>query len=65
MSFKEAEVLSEARDELVKMRRDHAKVLAAGFERGKTERSVDEIAKLQAAIEAIDRAIQDEKRSGS
>jgi hypothetical protein len=65
MGHAEADVLSKAKQELVKMRLDHARDLVGGYERGKTERSIEEIVKLQAAIEALDRAINEERIGSS
>ena len=52
--------LQKARETLVKMRRDWAGVLAGPYQRENTERAIDNITRLQAAIEAVDRATKDE-----
>ena len=61
MTHDHIKTLRKTREHLVSQRRLTAEALAAGFERGEaTERNVDEIVKLQAAIKAIDEAIEDE-----
>jgi hypothetical protein len=46
---------------LVKSRRNYAEALAKGFERGNTETFIQGIVSVQAAIDVIDRAFEDEK----
>jgi hypothetical protein len=45
---------------LVNARRNWAKILAGPYQRGKSDRVIKDIADVQHAIEAIDRAINDE-----
>jgi hypothetical protein len=58
MTQNHIETLNKARKQLVDQRRSAVEVLAAGYERGATERNVEEIVKLQAAIKAIDAALR-------
>ena len=53
--------LQKARETLVKMRRNIATALAAGYARGKTEDAIEQFSEIQAAINAIDKAIKDEE----
>ena len=53
--------LRKARETLVKLRRDHATALAAGYTRGTTEDLIEQFTKIKAAIKAVDRAIKDEE----
>jgi hypothetical protein len=52
-----------AREKLVADRRELAEALAKPFERGHTD-SRDKFVAVQMAIEAIDRALQDEQPAG-
>jgi hypothetical protein len=52
--------LQSARRTLVEARRAVAKDLAGGYQRGKTEEAAKGITDVQRAVEAIDRALQDE-----
>ena len=52
-----------ARERLVEDRRAFAKIIAAPFEREKTVDARARFVELQATIEAIDRAIEDEEGS--
>jgi len=54
------EELRKARSALVNARRNWAKVLAGSYQRGKSDQAITEIANVQHAIDAIDRAIIDE-----
>ena len=53
--------LVSARSMMVKARRDVAGALAEPYKRGHTENMRTQFVELQSAIEAIDRAIADEK----
>ena len=53
--------LEAARATLVKARRSWASAMAAGYVRGETETTLAKFVEIQAAIEAIDRAIEDEE----
>ena len=53
--------LLKARERLVEDRRAFAKIIAAPFEREKTVDARARFVELQATIEAIDRAIEDEE----
>ena len=55
--------LENARSALVATRRELAKLLAGAYKRGKTEEATEKLIQIQKAIEAIDRAMVDEKRS--
>ncbi len=48
---------------MIEQRRASIKVLAGPYERGKTERARERFLEMQTAIEAINRAIEDEERS--
>jgi hypothetical protein len=63
MSEEHTDNLKKARAQLIGARRTFAQVLAGAYERGKTEEVRERFVEIQAAIEAIDRAIEDEKRS--
>ncbi|WGD55876.1 hypothetical protein QA641_19500 [Bradyrhizobium sp. CB1650] len=52
--------MREARRALVEMRRNWAKAIAGDYQRGKTEDAIKGIIEVQQAVEAIDRAIEDE-----
>jgi hypothetical protein len=54
------EMLSKARERMVEDRDQHAKVLAAPFDRDKGERARNKFIEIQALIEALDRAISGE-----
>ena len=62
MSEQPAALLKQARERLVEDRRALAKIIAAPFEREKTHDARMRFVDLQAAIEAVDRAIEDEDR---
>jgi hypothetical protein len=53
--------LEGARATLVKERRNLASAMAAGYVRGETENAMVRFVEIQAAIEAVDRAIEDEE----
>jgi hypothetical protein len=57
-----AALLKKARERLVEDRRDLAKTIAAPFEREKTRDAREKFVDIQAVIEAVDRAIEDEDR---
>jgi len=56
------ETLKKARERMIEDRDSHAKVLAAPFDRDKTERARNKFTETQALIEALDRAINGEER---
>jgi hypothetical protein len=60
MSEQHAVLLKKARERLVEDRRAFAKIIAAPFEREKTRDARERFIDIQAAIEAVDRAIEDE-----
>ena len=62
MSEQHATLLKTARERLVEDRRAFAKIIAAPFEREKTRDAREKFIDIQAAIEAVDRAIEDEDR---
>jgi hypothetical protein len=53
--------LLEAKARMVKMRREIARSLAQPYKRSEAERMQEPFVKLQALIEAIDHAIEDER----
>jgi hypothetical protein len=53
--------LEAARATLVKARRNWASAMAAGYVKDETENALVKFVEIQAAIEAIDRAIEDEE----
>ena len=55
--------LIEARAQIVSGRREVAKELAKPYKRGYDDQAREAFLKMQAVIEAIDRAIEDERRS--
>ena len=61
MSEQHAALLKKARERLVEDRRGFAKIIAAPFERERTNDARARFIEMQVAIEAIDRAIEDEK----
>ena len=61
MSEQHAALLKKARERLVEDRRDLAKIIAAPFEREKTRDAREKFVDIQAVIEAVDRAIEDEE----
>ncbi|WP_426615586.1 hypothetical protein [Bradyrhizobium sp. McL0616] len=54
------ETLKKARDRMIEDRDQHAKVLAAPFDRDKAERARNKFVELQMLIDALDRAISAE-----
>ncbi len=58
------DTLKKARDRMVEERDAHAKVLAAPFDRDKSERARNKFVETQALIDAIDRAIRGEQTAG-
>ena len=62
MSEQHTALLKTARERLVEDRRAFAKIIAAPFEREKTRDAREKFIDIQAAIEAVDRAIEDEDR---
>ena len=61
MSEQHAALLKKARERLVEDRRNFAKIIAAPFEREKTNDARERFIEIQMAIEAIDRAIKAEE----
>jgi len=55
------ETLKKARERMIEDRDQHAKVLAAPFDRDKAERARNKFVELQALIDALDRGISAEK----
>ena len=62
MSEQHAALLKTARERLVEDRWAFARIIAAPFEREKTRDAREKFIDVQAAIEAVDRAIEDEDR---
>jgi hypothetical protein len=60
MSQEHTDDLKKARAQLIEQRRAFAKVLAGPYDRGKTEQARERLLEIQVAIEAMDRAIDDE-----
>ncbi|WP_426407530.1 hypothetical protein [Bradyrhizobium ganzhouense] len=54
------ETLKKARNRMIEDRDQHAKVLAAPFDRDKAERARNKFVELQTLIDALDRAISTE-----
>jgi hypothetical protein len=65
MAEEHLKTLETAREQLVKQRRGLADALAKPYSRGESETWLNSFVQLQAAIDAIDRAIGDEKESVS
>ena len=63
MSEEHTDNLKKARAKLIEQRRAFVKVLAGPYERGKTEQAREKFLEMQTAIEAMNRAIEDEERS--
>ena len=63
MSEQHIDDLKKARAQLIEQRRAFAKVLAGPYDRGKTEQARERFLEIQAAIEAMDRAMDDETGS--
>jgi hypothetical protein len=61
MSEQYAALLKKARERLVEDRRNFAKIIAAPFERERTNDARMRFIEMQTAIEAVDRAIEDEE----
>ena len=57
------ETLKKARDRMIEDRDIHAKVLAAPFDRDKSERARNKFMEMQALVEALDRAISGASRT--
>ena len=55
--------LKRARAQLIEQRRAFVQVLAGPYDRGKTEQAREGFMETQAAIEAMDRAIEDEEET--
>jgi len=55
------EMLKKARERMIEERDAHAKVLAAAFDRDKTERARNKFVEIQMLIEALERAIKAEQ----
>jgi hypothetical protein len=58
------DTLKKARDRMVEERDAHAKVLAAPFDRDKSERARNKFVETQVLIDAIERAIRGEQTAG-
>ena len=65
MSEQHTALLKTARERLVEDRQAFAKIIAAPFEREKTRDAREKFIDVQAAIEAVDRAIEDEDRQAA
>ena len=63
MNEEHTDNLKKARAKLIEQRRAFAKVLAGPYDRGKTEQAREKFSEIKAAIEAMDRAIEDEEGS--
>ena len=61
MSDEHIDNLQRARAKLIEQRRASVQVLAGAYDRGTTEQARETFMETQAAIEAIDRAIEDEE----
>jgi DNA-binding SARP family transcriptional activator len=61
MTIDYVETVKEARNRLVADRRSVLKQLAKPYERGATERAREALVAIQAAVEALDRALVDEE----
>ena len=57
------EMLKKARDRMIEDRDAHVKVLAAPFDRDKSERARHKLIETQTVIEALERAISTEERT--
>ena len=57
------EMLNKARERMVEERDAHVKVLAAAFDRDKTERARNKFVETQILIEALDRAMGAEQHA--
>jgi hypothetical protein len=57
------ETLNKARERMIEERDAHVKVLAAAFDRDKTERARNKFVETQILIEALDRAMHAEQRA--
>jgi hypothetical protein len=55
------EMLKKARERMIEDRDAHVKVLAAAFDRDKTERARNKFAETQMLIEALERAMNAEQ----
>ena len=61
MSDEHIDSLRQARALLIEQRRAFVRVLAGPYDRGKTEQAREGFLEIQAAIEAMDRAVEDEE----
>ena len=57
------EILKKARERMIEERDAHVKVLAAAFDRDKTERARNKFVETQILIEALERAMSGEQRA--
>lgn len=57
------EMLKKARERMIDERDAHVKVLAAAFDRDKTERARNKFVETQILIEALERAVSAEQRA--
>jgi hypothetical protein len=60
MSEEHIDDLKKARETLVDLRRQWAKALVGGYKRGDTETAIKGIVEVQQAIDAVDRALEEE-----
>jgi hypothetical protein len=65
MSEQHTALLKTARERLVEDRQAFAKIIAAPFEREKTRDAREKFIDVQAAIEGVDPAIEDEDRQAA
>jgi hypothetical protein len=59
------ETLKKARERMIEERDAHAKVLAAPFDRDKSERARNKFLETQVLIDALERAMNAEERTSS
>ena len=57
------ELLKKARERMIEERDAHVKVLAAPFDRDKSERARNKLVETQTVIEALERAMSAEQRA--
>jgi hypothetical protein len=63
MSEEHTKILEKARAQLIEQRRAFAKVLAGPYQRGESEEAREKFVEIQAAIDALDDAIEDEEEA--
>jgi hypothetical protein len=59
MADNEMEILTNAREVLLKVRSDYAKAIAAGYKRGETETTIKSLIEVQHALDVIDHAAEE------